>query len=146
MSRHRAARQGKNIPWRAVAAILTVGVIANLLIWFWPREQAELTYATYPAEVIARGEEIYRLNCATCHGSSGEGNPDAGIPALNGTMHAWHHGDGQIAGFLRNGLGRMPAIGAGWNDSEISAVLAHIKQWWDPDQRTFQARVTGNER
>jgi len=147
LTRHRKAPQNKKaLPWRAVTVIITIGVIANLIIWFRPQQEPELTYQTYPAELIAQGEEIYRVNCAACHGPAGQGNPDNLIPALNGTMHAWHHGDGQIAGFLRQGVGRMPAIGAGWSDSEITAVLAYVKQWWQPDQRAFQARVTNNER
>lgn len=131
------------IPWRALGVILAVGVIANLLVWFWPREeQATQAFPTYPAEVVAQGEEIYRANCATCHGPAGQGDPVAGVPALNGSMHAWHHGDAQIAGFLRSGVGRMPAVGAGWSDQEITAVTAFVKQWWDAEQRAYQAQVS----
>lgn len=46
--------------------------------------------------------------------------------------------DAQIAGFIRNGVGQMPAVGAGWTDEEIDAVLSYIKQWWEPEQLAAQ--------
>jgi mono/diheme cytochrome c family protein len=36
----------------------------------------------------------------------------------------------------------MPAVGPEWPDEDITAVLAYVKQWWSPEQRTFQAEVS----
>lgn len=129
-----------------LALILGIGGIVNAVVWFWPRSETGATpvgdLPSYPVEQVAQGRDIYQAVCAACHGPTGSGNPDAGIPALDGSMHAWHHPDSQIAGFLREGVGRMPAVGAGWSDDEIHAVLAYVKQWWDPDQLTWQTEAS----
>lgn len=132
--------------WRILTVILAVGVVANLAVWFWPREAdaSAASYPTYSAEQVEQGQEIFRMNCASCHGVEGQGNEQAGIPALNGSMHSWHHGDSEITGLIRRGGVRMPAIGSAWSDGEITAVLAYVKDWWTPQQREFQARVSRN--
>ncbi len=127
-----------------IAAIVLVGVVANLFVWFGPRRdstaQAELKLPSYPVEQVVRGRDYYQANCSTCHGADGSGYAQDGVPApaLNGSMHAWHHPDAQIVGFIRNGVGQMPAVGAAWSDEQIDAVLSYIKQWWEPEQLAYQ--------
>lgn len=129
-----------------LVSIVVVGVAASAAVWFWPRgpePQADPSnLPSYPVEQVARGRDIFQADCATCHGSEGRGNPSAGVPALDGSMHAWHHPDGQIAGFLRHGIGDMPAVGSDWTDDEIQAVLAYVKQWWEPDQLAWQTTAS----
>ena len=57
------------------------------------------------SEDVGRGEELFKGNCAVCHGVYGEGQPDWQIrkpdgvlpaPPLNGDGHTWHHGDGTL--------------------------------------------------
>ena len=125
--------------WYGVVLFITLGVAANLLVWFWPRQQtAGLELPSYPLSQVAAGKALYKVNCATCHGVQGAGNAQAGVPALNGSMHAWHHPDAQIASFIRNGVGQMGAVGPGWTEKEVDAVLSYIKQWWDPEQLAYQ--------
>lgn len=132
--------------WKILGTILIVGVTASATVWFWPQPPQDqvpaLDLPSYPVEQVALGRDIYQANCATCHGTVGQGNPNAGIPALDGSMHAWHHPDSQIAGFIRNGIGNMPPVGAQWTDEEIQAVLAYIKQWWEPDQLAWQTNAS----
>ncbi len=96
-------------------------------------------------EVLEAGAEYYQTNCAVCHGVGGEGNAQAGIPAppLNGSAHSWHHADDQIIGLIRNGGVVMPAVGADWSDEQVHAVLAHVKNWWEPWQRETQPGTIG---
>lgn len=127
--------------WHAIVAVVAVGVIANLLIWFLPRQEGEvLELPSYSAEQVALGKTIYEANCASCHGVDGGGYAADGVPApaLNGSEHAWHHPDSQIAGFVRNGVGQMPAVGSDWTDEEVDATLSYIKQWWEPEQLAYQ--------
>ena len=127
--------------WHGIVAVLVVGGLVNLLIWFLPRQEGEaLELPSYPVQQVAEGRDLYQANCSSCHGADGTGYAQAGVPApaLNGSMHAWHHPDAQIAGFLRNGVGQMPAVGADWTDEEIDATLSYIKQWWEPEQLAYQ--------
>lgn len=129
-----------------LVSIVIVGVAASAAVWSWPRgsePQAESSsLPSYPVEQVARGRDIFQASCASCHGSEGRGNPSAGVPALDGSMHAWHHPDSQIAGFLRDGVGDMPAVGSDWDDNEIRDVLAYVKQWWQPDQLAWQTNAS----
>lgn len=127
--------------WHGIVAVFVIGGLANLLIWFFPRQEGgALELPSYPVQQVAEGRDLYQANCSSCHGADGTGYAQTGVPApaLNGSMHAWHHPDAQIAGFLRNGVGQMPAVGADWTDEEIDATLSYIKQWWEPEQLAYQ--------
>ena len=61
---------------------------------------------------LANGRRYYAINCAVCHGDTGEGNGPAtkyGMPAINlRTDVTRGRSDGYIYGMLRNGRGLMP--------------------------------------
>lgn len=63
------------------------------------------------------GEQIFQGACAPCHGDRGQGligpqlrSPD---PELLRTV-------------VRNGRGAMPAVGRGWSDTEMRALVAYV--------------------
>ncbi len=126
--------------WQGLIAIVLIGVVANLIVWFWPKQSQALTLPSYPVEQVALGQTIYQSNCAVCHGADGAGYAQEAIPAppLNGTAHSWHHTDSLIASWIRGGIGQMPAVGADWSDDDINAVLSYIKQWWGPEELAMQ--------
>ena len=91
-----------------------------------------------PAQ-ITHGAEVYRLNCAVCHGANGEGaanwrqrdaNDQFPPPPLNGSGHTWHHPLNALVHTIRNGTqaigGHMPAWGGKLNDEDLAAY--HIRQ------------------
>lgn len=127
-----------------LALLLGLGVAAALAVYSQlvggGESAAPATLPNYTSEQIALGELYYGVNCATCHGADGAGDARAGVPALDGSMHAWHHPDGQIASIIRQGGLNMPAVGPEWTDGEITAVLAYVKEWWTQEQRAEQAR------
>ena len=90
-----------------------------------------------PPEVLAQGEAVYSGTCASCHGPEGEGNVG---PALNGSMHAWHHVDNQLRSFIRDGIPNTAMAGHKdhLTDEDIDAVISYIKSWWTPEQREMQ--------
>ena len=63
-------------------------------------------------ERLDNGRKYYQINCAVCHGASGQGNGPAtkyGIPAPNLVMDMTkNRTDGYIWGMMRNGRGIMP--------------------------------------
>ena len=130
--------------WHGLVSLIIFGTVVNVLVWFAPRQEVQVTLPSYDVNQVVAGRELYAANCATCHGAEGQGYARAGVPApaLNGDMHAWHHPDSQIAGFIRRGVGQMPAVGASWSDEDVSAVLAYIKQWWEPEQLAAQTQTS----
>lgn len=140
MSRKKAKKKPTRPKWVIPVIIGVIGIAALAINTRLNQpDPGSLTYPTYTQEQINQGEILYQANCATCHGSEGRGNSRAVIPALDHSMHAWHHPDSQIAGMIRNGGFTMPAIGPDWSDEEITAVIAYIKEWWTPQQRASQA-------
>lgn len=98
-------------------------------------------------QVIRRGEEIYRLHCAACHGEDLQGQsrwrerkPDGKLPAPphDDTGHTWHHHDAQLFALTKFGPAAMvegyksdmPAYADILSDTEIVAVLSYIKSTW----------------
>lgn len=68
------------------------------------------------AESLARGEEVFMVFCAPCHGPDGSGATgyvvDAGMPPMPlTTPNAVAHSDGMLYGLITAGRGIMPAYG-----------------------------------
>lgn len=98
---------------------------------------------------LARGEALYERHCVQCHGGATGGQISDIPPRHNAEGHTWHHADCELKRIVleglpqRQGFPEMPAFGERLTEEEVDAILAHIKTWWEPDQREFQAEVTG---
>jgi len=87
-------------------------------------------------ELIKHGRRIYRGNCATCHGPTGQGRIG---PPHNHTGNTWEQADGELMSIVLEGRNRrMPAFQEQLTEAEIEAVLTYIKTMWDDDQREYQ--------
>jgi mono/diheme cytochrome c family protein len=103
-------------------------------------------------EQVARGGQIYKQNCAVCHGEKLEGQPNWRIRMPNGRLpapphddsgHTWHHPLGVLFNITKNGLvpphapkgyeSDMPAFGSKLSDDDIRAVLAYIASHWSDE-------------
>ncbi|OGA94968.1 MAG: cytochrome C, partial [Burkholderiales bacterium RIFCSPHIGHO2_12_63_9] len=101
------------------------------------------------AVMLKRGQQIYQMRCASCHGANLEGQanwrergPDGRLPAPphDESGHTWHHPDAQLFAITKYGLAKliqqpdyqtnMPIYDGVLNDSEIIAVLSWIKAQW----------------
>ncbi len=117
-------------------------VMAILIVTFSSVSVAETGKKPDPVSV-SRGEKLYAQNCQVCHQSQGVGESAAPlsfrkpgfVPAmpLNGTSHAWHHGDKQMVRTILNGTpstDRMPK----WKDKlsvkDAQDVVSYIKTFW----------------
>lgn len=124
----------------AIAVVLAV-VLATMLaaVVVTVRTPGDRTTAVEP-ELLRLGEARYDAACASCHGASGEGFAQPGVPAppLDGSAHSWHHSDEQILAWLRDGSSLMPAVARDWTDEEVEAVVAFVKSRWEPWQREAQ--------
>lgn len=115
---------------------------------------------------VALGRELYKANCASCHGADLEGQPDWQSQKPDGTYpapphdetgHTWHHGGGMLTKYIRRGgqavlddmgvavTSGMPGFGGTLSDAEIAAILAFIESTWPERIRRFQAERTQAE-
>lgn len=107
-------------------------------------QQKNLAARKLAPERIKRGEEVYRKNCASCHGPNGEATPgwrnpgpDGRYPPppLDGSAHAWHHSTETLKKMIEEGSadGAMPAWKGKLTDQQIGDVIVWIKSLW-PDE------------
>ena len=140
-----------------VALVVAAAVAAGWM--FWP--SAPLSRADAGnARQVALGAQVYRENCASCHGANLEGQPDwttrkpdgrFPAPPHDETGHTWHHPDETLFRLTKLGLkpplapagyqSDMPAFGPVLTDEQIWAVLAFIKSRWPEKIRTRQGSV-----
>jgi mono/diheme cytochrome c family protein len=69
------------------------------------------------------GEEQWEGVCVKCHGAQGEGGIGprvAGSPFLADRD--------ALENLVRNGRGRMPAVGSQWSDEQIDALHAYLQE------------------
>jgi mono/diheme cytochrome c family protein len=89
-------------------------------------------------ETLARGVELYRVNCATCHGADGHGrgpmasyyrdNPAAPVPPVDlASTRVQQRTDGQLHWLLANGIGNMPAYGALLPEQDLWALVTFVR-------------------
>jgi cytochrome c oxidase cbb3-type subunit 3 len=79
--------------------------------------------------LAALGAEVYDLNCSSCHGVNGEGDPFVGAPALNNAI--WLYGGSEEAirySVVNARFGVMPNFGNRLPEAQIVAVAAYVHQ------------------
>jgi len=78
-------------------------------------------------EAIARGERVFDITCASCHGTDGYGSPMA--PALNNALFLDNTADAQIRQIIAMGVPGtiMPAWSSRFSDAQINDVIAYLR-------------------
>lgn len=91
-----------------------------------------------------RGKDLFVQNCAVCHGGEaglGEAYSEQSLtdpkylmaPALDDSMHAWHHSDENLVRTILDGSPREPRMQA-WkstlDESQARDIVAYIKSLW----------------
>lgn len=115
------------------------------------------THRAADPALVARGSEVYRKNCASCHGGVAQGAPNWQSPGadgkyppppLNGSGHAWHHPRAALKMTIRDGTirlgGSMPAWGDKLPDQDIDAVIAWMQSLWPAE--IYQAWLAMDEK
>jgi len=80
------------------------------------------------AELMAKGETVYKASCAACHGAEGQGGGP--FPALKASPVAT---TGSIEDHLKliiAGKGIMPPFGAQLSDADVAAVTTFERNAW----------------
>lgn len=138
-------------------SVAAIGIGAAAAIWLWPKPPQSETRDTVQ---IARGQQLYAQQCASCHGARLEGEPNwrdrkpsgrMPAPPHDASGHTWHHPDAVLFGITKEGLGPyapagyqsdMPAFKDVLSDDDIRAVLAFIKDSWPQDIREHQRGIS----
>ncbi len=98
----------------------------------------------YTTAQLIRGKQVFKNNCAVCHGNKGQSLVDDWkkpladgsypAPPLNGTAHTWHHSMETLIRTINKGGvplgGTMPAFNDKLSEEEKEAVLAHVMSFW----------------
>jgi mono/diheme cytochrome c family protein len=109
---------------------------------------------------LMEGENIYKAECASCHGAKLEGQPDwrtrrpdgkLPAPPHDASGHTWHHPKEKLAAIIKYGLvppnapegyvSDMPAFAGKLNDLQIGNVLDYIESKWPADVRARRAEM-----
>jgi cytochrome c oxidase subunit 2 len=82
------------------------------------------------ADLKARGEKVYAVNCVTCHQANGQGVKGA-FPALDGSQRANGPRGRHIEIVLNGKRGTtMAAFGKQLSDTDIAAVITYERNAW----------------
>ena len=110
---------------------------------------------------LERGKKLYAQQCASCHGSNLEGQPNWQSADENGVLpapphnergHTWHHDNALLFQYTKLGgqealaergvtgfNSGMPGFGAAISDDEIWTILAYIRSTWPQRVQDIQA-------
>jgi mono/diheme cytochrome c family protein len=85
----------------------------------------------------ARTEDLYRTNCARCHGADGRGDTPLGHTYFSPdfTDNAWwqKHSDitstRSLVSIISNGRGGMPGFGKKLKSSDIKALVNYVRRF-----------------
>ena len=132
-----------------VGAILLFGMAAVFPLYRWvepanrdeSREAQEQSLAT-------EGENNWQLNCASCHGQTGEGGT---APALNSEQFLQSADDEQVGTLIAVGIpgSQMSAYsldyGGVLTSQQIRAIVTYIRSWEPdaPDNPDWRAMIDG---
>lgn len=115
-------------------SLILAGLILAAFQLYLNREPARIqaVQAADRQQLISAGQELYRQNCASCHGAEGEG---ADAPALNSQQFLTAAHDEMMFGLIASGIpgSEMPAWsqahGGPFTDEEIRQIVAFIRSW-----------------
>lgn len=68
------------------------------------------------------GEQLFAGVCAKCHGDEGQGLIGPGLSSSTVSNAA------SVEQIVRNGRGKMPAVGSDWEDREMKALTDYLKE------------------
>ena len=143
--------------------IVISALLAVSLFLYFSFQQPDGRIPYKDAEAVAKGKAIYFAECASCHGSSLEGQVNWKQRDLNGYLpapphdasgHTWHHDDQLLFKLTKFGVqsiagkeykSNMPAFEKKLTDEQIWQVLAYIKSEWPKDLAERHTEIVNNK-
>ncbi len=123
----------KPLPLLSVVALLAVSSFS--LPTVAAQESAKSTAKVAP-QMQAKAKELYKIDCALCHNSNGDGKTDV-AKDMELTLVDWtdpktlaDQPDQELFNIIRNGKGKMPAEDANRaKDDEVRALIQYIRSF-----------------
>jgi mono/diheme cytochrome c family protein len=123
---------------RHLAILIALTLVGHAGSFVLAQDNADAAKVVNPVpstpESIAAGQQLYRRNCASCHGTTGAGGPGNDlIPAAPSLLgDAWTHGssDGEIFANVKNGVApdfNMVPFKDKLKDDEIWSVVVYLR-------------------
>ena len=110
----------------------------------------------YTKAQVKAGEQVFKNNCAACHGTKAQSTPNWRTkladgsyppPPLNGTAHAWHHPMKALEYTVKNGGkafgGKMPGFGNVLSQQQTKEAIAYFQHFWNDDIYNDWAKRSG---
>jgi len=112
-----------------VAALATLFSIGSSLL------QAQDHAGQYEQADIEYGSQLYASHCITCHGENGDL-----MPAINLRTGRFPNAptDRDLSNVLRDGIPGTPMIATSYNDSEITALVAFVRNITNVNTEEFE--------
>ncbi len=139
----RGSRRGLPRPSFRMAGIASVFVAIVLAVSGSPHSHGgQLFENPFPGDgaSIARGAEIYAVNCTSCHGVGGRGDGPIALtltpPPADLSLHVPLHPEGDTYVFIANGFPNtaMPAWSDTLTEEEIWDVVNYLRNEFDPPE------------
>ena len=95
-----------------------------------------------PVQAAHDGGHLYKQNCAACHGAEGKGG--VGVPL---SLHDFLAGvpDSYLYKTIKHGRpGRVMPAFTNLSDTEINAVVAHIRSWGPEQPSLSMQKISGD--
>jgi mono/diheme cytochrome c family protein len=104
--------------------IIIVALLGVVFLSAFNLIEKDISYSEEPGEVdsVMTGKDLFRLNCAGCHGENLEGNLPT-FPALVGVETRKTRD--QVEQQIKNGNGMMPAM-SHLSSNEINAIVGYL--------------------
>ena len=84
------------------------------------------------SDIYMSGMELFRANCAVCHGDKGTGS-DTGPPLIHEYYHPYHHPDFAFHAAVMSGVSRhhweygdMPPV-SGLNEDDVEKIICYVR-------------------
>jgi mono/diheme cytochrome c family protein len=136
---------------RSVKRLVTTGLGLSLAYFLLmqtsilgKRSDYRVVYSVEPSLLIAQSqgkpsriEDLYRTNCARCHGADGRGDTPLGHTYFSPdfTDNAWWQKHSDITGtkslvsIITNGRGGMPGFGKKLKSADIKALVNYVRRF-----------------
>jgi len=131
-------------PWLSGRLLAMAGVV--LIAGCSSSNEEPINGRWFSTQQAIDGHELFIANCASCHGTRGEGTADwkkrdaegrLPPPPLNGTAHAWHHAidvlDKTIVAGGAPWGGTMPPFSERFDERQRMALIAYIQSLWNDE-------------